>query len=369
MNWKDFQTFYQIVEKDNLSLLYRGDFADEVTVRLIDISDLHFGDRSEAMSMKKKVGFLMAECFQNVIRHGDIDPADEGLPEHSSYFISRNIKGNNFIASGNLIENQYVENLKIKIDNINKLDKDELKSLYIKVLGTEEISSKGGAGLGLIEMARKSGRQLQSAFYQINDKLTFFYMQVLIPVSKKVDPNPEPVSAPISLAIELNEILKRNNILMAYQGDFQQSSILPLLNMIDKNLNIKKSENAINKNLFHILVELLQNIMHHGYAAEDKREGIFSIGINDQKYNICAANYIGNENVDELRKKLERFRTMSMNDLKEEYKSILRGGPKTPDGGAGLGFIDIMRASEQQLQFEFVKLDEVKTLFYLNVLL
>ena len=58
MDWSDFQNFYRIVEKDNLSLFYRGDFADEITVRLIDISDLHFGNNSEVMSMKKKVGSL-----------------------------------------------------------------------------------------------------------------------------------------------------------------------------------------------------------------------------------------------------------------------------------------------------------------------
>jgi len=218
-------------------------------------------------------------------------------------------------------------------------------------------------------MARKSGRELESVYYKINEKLTFFYLQILIPISKKVDPNPVPVSAPISLSVELNGLLKKNNTLMAYQGDFRQNSILPLLNMIDKNLNIKKGENAINKNLFHILVEMLQNIMHHGYATEDKREGLFSIGLTGQKYSICAANYIENKNVARLKEKLDRFKAMSRKELKEEYKAILRGGPGTPDGGAGLGFIDIMRASEQHLQYEFVKLDKIKTLFYLNVLL
>ena len=369
MDWKDFNDLYRIVEKDNLSLFYRGDFADEITVRLIDISDLHFGDNTEVMSMKKKVGFLMAECFQNVIRHGDVNPADEGLPEHASYFVSRNIQGNFFISSGNLIENEYVESLKSKIDDINRLDKDELKNLYMKVLGTEEISSKGGAGLGLIEMARKSGRQLETSFEKINDKLTYFYLQILIPVSKKTDPDPERISSPISLAIQLNKILKRNNILMAYQGDFRQQSILPLLNMIDKNLDMKKNGNAINKSLFHVLVEMLQNIMNHGCVIEDKREGIFCIGIADQKFNICSANYIANQQVADLRKRLDRFLRMKQDDLKDEYKLILRGGSSSPDGGAGLGLIDIMRASEQQVCYEFVNIDGEKTLFYLNVLL
>lgn len=369
MNWTDFQKFYKIIENDQMSLFYRGDFADEVTVRLIDISDLHFGRATEQSNIRKKVAFLMAECFQNVIRHGDVNPLEEGLPEHAGYFMTRNRSGNYYIASGNLIEAQHVTNLKSKIENINKLGQDELKTLYLKVLGTDDISSKGGAGLGLIEMARKSGRELEAEFRKINNRLAFFYLQLLYEVTDKNVSQTVEDKCPICQSVILNEILAKNDVLMAYQGDFRQDSILPLLNMIDQNLHNKTKQTSLNKTLFHLLVEMLQNIMHHGYTFEDKREGIFSIAVSDQRYKVNTANYIENNKTVYLRELLERFLHLSLNELKEVYKKILKEGPRNSDGGAGLGLIDIIRASSEIPEYKILGIDEKKSMFYLNVLL
>ena len=52
-----------------------------------------------------------------------------------------------------------VESLKDKITQVNSLDKDGLKSLYKDVIKGGELSSKGGAGLGFIDMARKKWQQ------------------------------------------------------------------------------------------------------------------------------------------------------------------------------------------------------------------
>ncbi|KPK84699.1 MAG: hypothetical protein AMS27_09255 [Bacteroides sp. SM23_62_1] len=369
MDWNDFQKFYKIIENDQLSLFYRGNFADEVTVRLIDISDIHFGRAAKQSQIRKKVAFLMAECFQNVIRHGDVNPLEEGLHEHAGYFMTRNRSGNYFIASGNLIAAQYVNNLRSKIENINRLDQEELKTLYLKVLGTDEISSKGGAGLGLIEMARKSGKKLESDFRKINDRFAFFYLQMLIAADNHKISGDLEDNCTICQSVNLNEILAKNDVLMAYQGDFKQDSILPLLNMIDQNLHNKTPHTSLNKTLFHILVEMLQNIMHHGYTFEDKREGIFIIAVTDQRYKITTANYVENTKAVYLRDLLERFLALTTNELKEVYKKILKEGPRNSDGGAGLGLIDIIRASSETPEYKIMRMDEEKSMFHLNVLL
>ena len=369
MNWSDFQSVYSIIKSDQLCLLYRGDFADEVTVRLIDLSDIQFRGPSDRLNMRKKVAFLMAECFQNVIRHSEISPLEVGLPEYSGFFMTRNIDGEYYIASGNLIENQYVPTLKAKIENINKLSPGELKELYMKVLGTDEISAKGGAGLGLIEMARRSGRKLESQFVEINEKLSFFYIQILIVGVEVNSPENPEKNCSICNSVELNKLLTRNNVLMAYHGDFRQDAILPLLNMINRNINNSQKESYLSKTIFHVLVEMLQNIMHHGYAENDKKEGIFSLAVSDKKFNICAANYVSNDKILYLKEILEDFLTHSNGELKSMYKQILKGGTQNNDGGAGLGLIDIIRASSKVPEYKLVKIDDSKSLFYLNVVI
>jgi hypothetical protein len=369
MNWNDFQSIYSIIKDDQLCLLYRGDFADEVTVRLIDLSDVQFRDPSDRINMRKKVAFLMAECFQNVIRHSEVSPLEVGLPEFAGFFMTRNIDGAYYIASGNLIENQYVSDLKAKIENINKLSPEKLKELYMKVLGTDEINAKGGAGLGLIEMARKSGRKLESHFGKINDKLTFFYIQILIGGGEGDPEKIKVASCPICNSVELNELLTRNDVLMAYHGDFRQDAILPLLNMINRNINNIHTESYLNKTIFHVLVEMLQNIMHHGYAPNGKKEGIFSLAVSDKKFNICTANYVSNEKSLYLVEILESFLAHTNGELKSMYKQILKGGTQNTDGGAGLGLIDIIRASSKPPEYRLVKVDDSKSLFYINVVI
>ena len=347
MNWTDFQSIYSIIKNDQLCLLYRGDFVDEITVRLIDLSDLQFSGPADRLNMRKKVAFLMAECFQNVIRHSEISPLEVGLPEYSGFFMTRNVAGEYYIASGNLIERQYVTNLKSKIENINKLSAVELKDLYMKVLGTDEINSKGGAGLGLIEMARKSGRKLESHFREINDKLAFFYIQILIVGAENNLSGTTSGSCPICNSVELHELLTKNDVLMAYHGDFRQDAILPLLNMINRNINNIHKESYLNKTIFHVLVEMLQNVMHHGYTGNDRKTGIFTLAVSDQKFNICTANYVSNDKSLYLKEILENFLVHSNGELKSMYKQILRGGSQNSDGGAGLGFIDIIRSSSK----------------------
>ncbi len=367
MEWTDFHEFFRLIEDDSLSLFYRGDFADDITVRLIDLSESHFKEGKEQMSIKKKVSFLMAECFQNVIRYGEEFTADDYLQGQSGFFMTRNYFNKYYIASGNLVEHSKIILLKEKIENINKLSREELKNLYMRVLGTDEFTAKGGAGLGMIEMARKSGRKLEAEFEMISELMAYFYLQMIIDSDENNETEHKKRGLHIDHAIQLNQILRRNSIIMAYQGDFRQHTILPLLNMIEKNLMVKRTKYAAYKQLFHVLVEMLQNVMHHGYTVGEKKEGLFTIGIEDQQFTISSANYVETANVPALKELLDYFLSLDDEQLKESSKTILRERDDGPYGGSGLGVIDIIRASYSKPSYVIVPVDDEKFLFYLNV--
>jgi hypothetical protein len=368
MKWMDFEEFYRIIRNDNQSLFYCGDFSDEITIRLIDLSELAFSDTGEGTNIRKKVSFLIAECFQNVIRHTSLDCRIEMQPGGRGFFMTRNLKDGHYIVSGNLIHVDDIENLQSRISNINNMGKNELKELYLKVLETGGISSKGGAGLGLIEMARKSDRKLDAAFHKINKQCADFYLQVYLGKEDEQE-SPGIDNLERSCAVKINELLRENKVLVAYQGDFCQESILPLLTMIDRNIAIRNSEKATIKNLHHTLVEILQNIMHHGYVQDGKTEGLFAIGIVRDSHYIDAANFISNEKVPVLRDSLEQLVSMDIDGLREFYKKVLKEGPRSPGAGAGLGLIDIMRLSRERPVFRFEQEDEGKTLFYFNIII
>ena len=71
------------------------------------------------------------------------------------------------------------------------MDKGEIRKLYREIIQNMELSSKGGAGLGFLDMARRSGQKLQFAFEPIDEQHSFFYMMTIIKVPKEEEEVPE----------------------------------------------------------------------------------------------------------------------------------------------------------------------------------
>ena len=58
--------------------------------------------------------------------------------------------------------------------------KEELKDYYKQVLNNGEMSLKGGGGLGMIDIARKTGQKLHYNFQNIDNKVSFFSLNIKI---------------------------------------------------------------------------------------------------------------------------------------------------------------------------------------------
>ena len=83
------------------------------------------------------------------------------------------------IITGNYLSNENAKSLKESLDELSCLDENSLNLKYQKVL-TEEGFSKKGAGLGLIEMFKKSRSEVFYNFKKINDNYSFYSVQVNI---------------------------------------------------------------------------------------------------------------------------------------------------------------------------------------------
>ena len=84
------------------------------------------------------------------------------------------------IITGNYILNENVDGLKRRIDEVNSLSKEELKEYYKKILNNGEMSLKGGGGLGMIDLSRKTGQKLNYNFLDVDDKYSFFNLNLKI---------------------------------------------------------------------------------------------------------------------------------------------------------------------------------------------
>jgi len=94
--------------------------------------------------------------------------------------IGREENNDYFVYCGNRVYNNDITRISNQLDMIKKLNKDELKSLYKERRRMEPEPGSKGAGLGLIEMARKSSRPFEYSFVKIDDLFSFFSIKVVV---------------------------------------------------------------------------------------------------------------------------------------------------------------------------------------------
>jgi hypothetical protein len=122
------------------------------------------------------------ESLQNLYHHIEILP-EEMHEEFDSKFgmlVVARINNKYKISTGNFITHEKVDVLRNKIDKINSMGKDELKDMYKFILNHQRLSEKGGGGLGLVDIARKTGNMLEYTFEKYNDTYYFFILDVFI---------------------------------------------------------------------------------------------------------------------------------------------------------------------------------------------
>ncbi|HCT29168.1 MAG TPA: hypothetical protein DIW31_00170 [Bacteroidales bacterium] len=133
--------------------------------------------RGMNITIRKKVYAAMVESLENIYKHQDTIADDkEYMPKFSLLIDSQNIS----LFVSNSILNHKVSLLKGKLDKVNSLDKDGLKDLYKNTILSGNVSPKGGAGLGIINIAKVSENKVNYTFSAINDRYSYFTLNVLI---------------------------------------------------------------------------------------------------------------------------------------------------------------------------------------------
>lgn len=171
---------HRTMMSQNLILVYQGDFTQESTKSILAMAERNLDSSGEESSIKRKVFNVMVEALQNIVKHSD-ELVDGQIRSHAAIFLIGKEKDRYSIMSGNPIRKENIEKLKEALEHINNLDKDGLKELYKEIIKNTTISEKGGAGLGFVDMARKSGEKIEYSFPELNAEYHFFCLKVNVP--------------------------------------------------------------------------------------------------------------------------------------------------------------------------------------------
>ncbi|EXF46385.1 hypothetical protein BAY1663_01115 [Pseudomonas sp. BAY1663] len=95
--------------------------------------------------------------------------------------VARDERGRYVVSAGNLIETADGETLLSAIHDLADLDKTQLKAMYKEQLRKpRDGQTVSGAGLGLIDIARKSSEPLQASLQPVANGLSFISLSAVI---------------------------------------------------------------------------------------------------------------------------------------------------------------------------------------------
>ncbi len=177
----DLQTWTSEMEDlGNVLFSIKGEISDQQIIDSLDVIETKI--ETQSGKIKKKVYNVLVECMQNLFHHSKELPSKSGYDIIGKYVICLLIKTDKGfkIISGNFVDNKQHTFLTKHLEHINTLDNLGLKELYKSILNNQEFSEKGGGGLGLVDICRKSGNKLDYNFYDYKDEYRFFSLQINI---------------------------------------------------------------------------------------------------------------------------------------------------------------------------------------------
>lgn len=176
---------YKNVYDSNIILMYKGEVTFDLVTSIIETLEERIAEIESNRLIKKKFYGAATECIQNLYHHMDEvadNKSDISTYDAKSGLLMVTARKNFFnIMTGNFVPNEKINTIKAKLDNINSLDKDGLKKLYKEILYNGEFSDRGTAGLGFVEIARKTGQKLAYEFHNVNDEFSYFTLQIRVP--------------------------------------------------------------------------------------------------------------------------------------------------------------------------------------------
>jgi hypothetical protein len=164
-------------ESSELIIAYDGVLNTETISKLETEIEQKIIELNVPKASLKKIFFICVESLQNMLIHGHYDQNNN---QHN-YFLVYKKANQILIQTANLISNAAIPKVDSDLIKINAFnDPADLKAYYINHLEKNELSEKGGAGLGFITIAMKSGNKLNYSFHQISELHSLFKLEAAV---------------------------------------------------------------------------------------------------------------------------------------------------------------------------------------------
>jgi hypothetical protein len=352
--------------KERLMFVYRGVVTNENSVPLLMLLEKEMENSEFGFVGRKRLFMFVLESLQNVSRH-----SNKSQHANMSLVVYSKTDTGYTVTTGNVIPTAGISDLKTRLEEINNLETNEIRNVYRKMLSNAEFSSKGGAGLGLIEMAKKTGNKLDFDFVPIDDEFSYFILSKTVD-SGGVGSHYKGKERPFhgKAVSQLERLMAENNVYLIWSGHISPDVGKEVLSFTETKLAEEDIESNLRKRVFSILVEILENVAKYSPGREPEEQlgmPVAMIKLEDKVYSLTTGNLILNSNVEHLKEKLDTINKYDKVGLKELFRKSLSGQTISNDSTGNMGLIDMARKSGSKLIYQFDKINDTYSYYILTV--
>ena len=161
------------MQKSGVIMAYNGVVSDELMVTLAEILKTRMEGLDDAKRSRTVFSVFM-EGMQNLIWHGRTGDGSTGM-----VCISEQDK-EIVIVCGNRIKRDDSIKLKGVLEQLQTADKDTIRQLYREGMSRSNEHEGPGAGLGLLEIARRASHLISFAFTDVDAEHVDFFLAARI---------------------------------------------------------------------------------------------------------------------------------------------------------------------------------------------
>ena len=168
------------LNKYGVIMSFTGPFSQGIIEEIGSALRNYLESKSDSKGRIFKVFSVFIEQTQNIKNYAfTLADKDEQEDILLSGILNIGLKDDKyFVSSGNLVKKEDVAELKERLEQISSYDKKELAKIYRNQLRKSDSEEGNGAGLGLIEMARKASENIIFDFENVDNKYDFFTLTI-----------------------------------------------------------------------------------------------------------------------------------------------------------------------------------------------
>jgi hypothetical protein len=166
----------KIMAQEGIVFSFSGIISQSLTSFMVENAKFQLEERGEDTKMTRAMFLIAVEQLQNIMSYSNNKNTSDGSKYISPGVLVIGIdakKEKYYVNSSNEIVEADKIKISKKIDSINSLEKSELRKYLIEKLRSAEDTHDRGAGVGFIEMAKRSSEKLEYAFEEMDSKLYF----------------------------------------------------------------------------------------------------------------------------------------------------------------------------------------------------